>query len=195
VLSFSFILGIYFSSNAVFSVLNGLNDSYYLQAKRKLLSQKIWSIGLLFVFIILFVISFMVSTVSGYFFDWLEAKHVLSGNVAYFLLTLLKLILSFLFFIMGISILYNVANTEKTKWRIFSAGDVASAILILLFSEIFSWYIITFNSYDNIYGPLGAVLVFVLFVYYVYIILMLGFEMNTSLQRAFKKSQAANPAA
>ncbi|MFI5203716.1 MAG: YihY/virulence factor BrkB family protein [Flavobacteriales bacterium] len=192
-LSFSFLLGIYFSSNAIYSVLTGLNNSYYIRAKGRLLSQKIWSIGLLFMFIILFILSFLISSVSGSFLNWLSNHEMVSGNFAYWALTVLKLLLSFFFFIMGISILYNVANTEKIKWKFFSAGAVASAVLILLFNEIFSWYLSSFNSYNTIYGPLGTILIFLLFVFYVFIMLMIGFEMNTSLQRAYRKTQDANP--
>ena len=79
-----------------------------------------------------------------------------------------------------------MAHTDKTKWRFFNAGAIASTILIIILKQTFGLYITYFGKFDQIYGPIGTGLAFLLFIFYIFFLLIIGFELNTSLDKAFK---------
>jgi membrane protein len=110
----------------------------------------------------------------------------IQGSFSYWLFVVLKSALSVFVFMFSISILYNVANTDKVKWKFFNAGAIASTILILLLQGTFGLYITYFGKFDQIYGPIGTGLAFLLFIFYLFFLLIIGFELNTSLEKAYK---------
>ena len=56
-------------------------------------------------------------------------------------------------------------------------------ILVILNSFLFSVYIDNFSSYNQLYGSIGALVVLMFYLWLNAIILILGFELNTSLQK------------
>jgi membrane protein len=56
-------------------------------------------------------------------------------------------------------------------------------ILVILNSFLFSIYIDNFSSYNQLYGSIGALVVLMFYLWLNAIILILGFELNTSLQK------------
>lgn len=184
-LSIGFLLSIYFASNAVDALITGLTESHHVNRKRIFWKQKLWSLGLLFIFFLLFILAFLISSfgqfVIEYFYD--DGQH--NTSYTYWTLIILKSFLSFLIFMLSISVLYNVANTDKIKWKFFNAGALASTILIIVLKQTFGLYITYFGKFDQIYGPIGTGLAFLLFIFYIFFLLIIGFELNTSLDKAF----------
>lgn len=186
-LSIGFILTLYFSSNAVDALISGLNSSYLIKRKRQLWKQKIWSLALLIIFFLLFVITFLLTSFGTMMINYLYENDFIESNSSYWLLIVVKSLLSLFIFMFSISLLYNVANTEKTQWRILNPGAMTSTILIIILKESFGLYLTYFGKFDQIYGPIGAGLAFMLFMYYLFILLIIGFELNMSLERAYYK--------
>ena len=56
-------------------------------------------------------------------------------------------------------------------------------ILVILNSFLFSVYIDNFSSYNQLYGSIGALVVLMFYLWLNAIILILGFELNTSLKK------------
>lgn len=186
-LSLGFILSIYFASNATNALILGLNSSHHVTRKRKFIKQRLWSLGLLFIFFFLFILSFVITSGGQFLINYLYKHHFLSGDLSYWLLFGLKSLLSLGLFMFSISILYNIANTDKNRWRFFTAGALVSTLLIILLKECFGLYLSYFGKFDQIYGSIGAALAFLLFIYYLFILLIIGFELNVSLQTAYRK--------
>lgn len=188
-LSLSFVLSIYFAANAVDALVTGLNSSYHLvKSKReKLWRQKLTSVIVLLTIFGLFIFSFLVTQGSQWMLDYLYDHGIIQSGLSYNLLYAFKLLLSFLAFMLVISVIYNVANTDRVHWRFFSAGAIVSTILIYALQASFGLYITYFGKFDKVYGHIGAGLAFLVFIYYLFMILIIGFELNMSLQRAFYK--------
>lgn len=188
-LSLSFILSIYFAANAVDALVTGLNSSYHLtQSKRmRLWRQKLTSIIVLLTIFGLIIFSFLVTQGSQWILDYLYNHGIIQSSIAYNLLYAIKILLSFLVFMLVISVIYNVANTDKIRWRFFSAGAILSTVLIYALQASFGLYITYFGKFDKVYGHIGAALAFLVFIYYLFMILIIGFELNMSLQRAYYK--------
>jgi membrane protein len=92
----------------------------------------------------------------------------------------LLLIVSFMF-----SILYWAApNVKHPGFRWLSPGGVFAVVVWLIASGLFALYVANFGSYNKTYGSLGAVIVFLVWLWISNIAVLLGAELNAEIERA-----------
>ena len=61
-------------------------------------------------------------------------------------------------------------------------GTIGAATAWLLSSALFSWYIANFNSYNETYGSLGAVVGMMMWMWISAIVILLGGELNAEIE-------------
>ncbi|MBP6334795.1 MAG: YihY/virulence factor BrkB family protein, partial [Bacteroidia bacterium] len=106
-------------------------------------------------------------------------------QVALLLLGKWTVILSLFFF--GISFLYYYAPAVKKTYRFISAGSTFATVLSILVSTGFAYFVNNFGQYNKIYGSIGTLIVIMLWIYFNSVILILGFELNASIDNAKKQ--------
>ena len=90
------------------------------------------------------------------------------------------IIILLLFF--GNAFIYKFAPYVKEKWPLVSPGALLSTILMLLTTVGFSYWVNHFSSYNKIYGSIGTVLIVMTLIYINSLILLIGFELNVSIE-------------
>jgi membrane protein len=84
---------------------------------------------------------------------------------------------------LAISALYRFGpSREFAKWRWVSWGSTISAVLWLVASILFSWYLGNFANYNVTYGSLGAVIGFMMWTWISVVILLAGAEFNAEME-------------
>ena len=83
--------------------------------------------------------------------------------------------------------LYYFGTKEGRKSRFFSIGALFTTLLIILISYLFGIYIVKFSKYNELYGSIGALLILLFYLWLNSNIILLGYELNASLNR-LKKS-------
>lgn len=84
-----------------------------------------------------------------------------------------------------ISLLYFLApNVRQRKFRWISAGGILAVLAWIVASLGFAFYVSQFGSYNKTYGSLGAVIIFLVWLYISNNALLLGVELNAELERA-----------
>jgi membrane protein len=76
---------------------------------------------------------------------------------------------------------------REAKWKWVTPGAIVAAVLWLVGSALFSLYVSKVGSYDKTYGPLGAVVVFLMWLYISALSVLLGAEFNSELERQTKR--------
>jgi membrane protein len=61
-------------------------------------------------------------------------------------------------------------------------GSVAAAIVWLISSVLFSWYIANFGAYNATYGSLGAAVGMMMWMWLSAIVILLGGELNAEIE-------------
>jgi membrane protein len=74
-------------------------------------------------------------------------------------------------------LIYLVAPAKAIAFSSTLLGATAAALLWQLAKEIYSYFLLHYARYDELYGPLGAVIGLILWIYYTAVILLLGAEM------------------
>lgn len=183
-----FLLSVFLMANGVNAVFSGFETSYHKQLYRNIFKQYgvALSVALILAFLTLLTVA-----VFGYFqiyvimplytsftgdLQFTEADSV-SGWIHF---------VKYLFFVLMIYIatatLYYFGTREGRKSKFFSVGALLTTLLIILTSYLFGVYIENFSKYNEIYGSIGALLILLLYLWLNSNILLLGYELNASLQ-------------
>lgn len=94
---------------------------------------------------------------------------VLPGGV-----TLLLGALEFLLLVAGFAGLFHYVPNTHVRWRHAIAGGAFSALGFELAKRMLSWYLQTVPTYTVIYGALAAVPIFLIWIYFGWVIVLLG---------------------
>ena len=87
--------------------------------------------------------------------------------------------------LVAMGVLYRYAPARRNPcWHCFSAGTIGAAVLWLVGSAGFSFYVARFSSYDKTYGSLGAVVILLMWFYVTAYIILAGAELNSEIEKA-----------
>ena len=111
-------------------------------------------------------------------------KFMTYGTLQSWLVTGLPWAAMFLIVIIGIGILYRYGPNVKTpRTSIFTWGALIGALLWAAASVAFSAYLGSFNSYNRIYGSIGAVVALLMWFYLAGFSVLFGALINVELAR------------
>nr|MDP8994213.1 YihY/virulence factor BrkB family protein [Pseudomonadota bacterium] len=83
-----------------------------------------------------------------------------------------------------IAVVYRYApNRPEAEWRWLTPGSMLATLVWIAATFGFAFYVRNFGSYNETYGSLGAVIVFLTWLYLSAYILLLGAELNQVLER------------
>ena len=121
----------------------------------------------------------------GYGIRYLLGRAFISIDV--FLLSVLQIPAFVVLVYSTISTLYYFVTQEGKKSKFFSLGALVTSLLFLATTYFFGIYINNFSTYNELYGSLGALLIMLLYIWINSNLLLLGFELNITLQRLRNK--------
>jgi membrane protein len=184
-LSSIFIVSMFLMANGVNSIFSGFQNSYHQKLNRNFINQYIHAIGVSLLLVVILII-----TIAGLGFIEIYVVHPIYENLDFLdssselvWLNMLKFLFFSLMIYIGISVLYYFGKSKLERSSFYSIGALLTMILVILNSFLFSLYIDNFSSYNQLYGSIGALVVLMFYLWLNAIILILGFELNTSLQK------------
>lgn len=182
-LSAGFILAIFFSSNGMMQLMRGFEKSWHKSAfmQRTALYKRLISFRLLFTLAGVVILSAISIIVGNLVFPFLFEKMRIS-SASYYFLTVLRWIFTLLLFYTGIALTYRIGIPTREKVNFFSAGATLATFLSIFSSLIFALYVDSFNNYNKLYGSIGTIIVIMLWIQINSFILLIGFELNASIQ-------------
>jgi membrane protein len=186
-LSFGFLFALYFSTNGINSIIEGFNKSYHLVETRSFFKQRVVALILTIILSILVLISISLMIFSETVLEYMMTFGLIKDGFIYQLLQAAKWIIILAQFFLGISFIYYLGPSRKMKWRFFSAGSILATLLCIIVSLGFTYFVNNFGQYNKVYGSIGTLIVVLLWIYFNSINLLLGFELNASVELANRK--------
>ncbi len=187
-LSIGALSSLIFSTNGIHALIQAFNNTYHTIETRKWLSIRAVSLILVFIISILMTTSVLLLTFGQGIITKLIELNLIETNFTYYFIIFGKwlIIIAFLFFV--ISALFYLAPAKKTKWRFISAGSTLATILTLLTSLGFSYFVNHFGQYNKLYGSIGTLMVILIWLYFISFAVLLGFELNASINDAKQRN-------
>jgi len=188
-LSLGFFMALIFSTNGFASMMTAFDASLHSFERRTWIGQRLIALLLLAIMSILLTVAIALITYGQSFINYLVINDILKDHFTIYMLSIGKWIVVLFLFFMANSFLFYLAPAKKTKWRFISAGGTLSTVLNVITFQGFSYYINRFGQYNKLYGSIGTLLVILLLMYLISMILLVGFELNASINEAVKHSK------
>ncbi len=177
VLFYGIILVLFFSSNGVMGLMRCFDKSLSLYKTRTGFRRRWTAVKLTITLIGLSIITLAVlifqskdlNPIMLTVFHSLIAIKILSG-----------IILTLLVFI-TISIIYTYGPSLSHKFKFVSTGSVFATIASVIVTSVFFFLVNHFLNYNKLYGSIGTLIAFMVWVWLNTIIILLGYELNVSI--------------
>lgn len=181
VFSFGFLLLLFYASNAMTGIIRSFDKSI-MQNRPFFLHQRMRAIRLTIILILLVFASLIVLIGQDQLASLLRSGFDIEQSTILPYWNTLRWLIIMLLLFFGNAFIYKYAPHIKEKWPLVSPGSLLSTILMLLTTFGFSYWVNNFSSYNKIYGSIGTVLVVMTIVYINALILLIGFELNVSIE-------------
>ncbi len=168
VLSTGFVFALWSASSGVMGIIQQINKVLEVKESRNYFKLRLISTGItiLFGFLIIATITFILylSNFDSLFVDFVNY------------------LVSFLVVVLVFAGLYYLTPKPSKRFEFISPGSLFGAIGFILFVNGFKLYLSHFNSYSKTYGSLGGMIIFMLWLYVIGLLILLGAEINKTIE-------------
>ncbi|HEY1024026.1 MAG TPA: YihY/virulence factor BrkB family protein [Sphingobacteriaceae bacterium] len=192
-LSVGFILALWFSTNGVSTLMRAFNKSSLILETRSYLKQRFVAMTLTVIMALALIIGLGLITVSEFVLSFLKDRLLFKDSFWIHVIAFVRWIILLAIYFVTISILYRYGPSHSKKWKLFSAGSWLATILAALTFWGFAFYINNFGTYNKLYGSIGTLIVVMIWLYLNSLIILLGFELNASIDLSKRSIRIVKP--
>jgi YihY family inner membrane protein len=182
----SFLILAYAATGLLGVVRRSLNFVWDVDVRHPFVQAKLIDLAMLFTVLVLIVLFLASLAATAALRAWLETGKTPFGYlpdvVGWLFAILLPWLISFLFCYLAFRFVPRVAHVNREVWP--GAALVATGLELL--KQGYAIYVANFSSYDVVYGALGGVLLFMLFVYLAAFVFLLGAELAAEYPRVMR---------
>jgi membrane protein len=176
-LSFGFVLLIFFASNGMMGLMRSFNKNYIGFEKRTGLNTRIVAIKLTVIIMGLILACLILLIAQNAVLKWLGIQNTTVLRVIGIARWLF--IVTLIFYAIGF--IYKYAPAIKKRFRLFSPGAILATFLSILTTLSFSIFVNNFGKYNALYGSIGTIIVLMIIIYINSLVLLIGYELNVSI--------------
>jgi membrane protein len=179
-LSFGFFLAIWFASNGMISMMEGMKKNYSTFKKRTFIQSRITAFQLTFLVSMVLVGSVVFVILGDRILDFIF-RYIRADFVTRMLIFGFRWIVVILLFYTTFSTIYRYGSSTRRPIPFFNPGAMLASVLSILVSWGFSFYVDNFGNYHALYGSIGALIVLMIWIQTNCFILLIGFELNAGI--------------
>lgn len=176
-MSFTFILSLFFASSGVMGLMRSFNRDYIgfqkirgLKKRWEAIKLTLMLFGLLLTFIFLLLLQNNILNFLG----------VKSGEIRYIILVAKWIFIGLLIFYSFAFVLRYAPSTCK-RWKLISPGAVIATFLSIVVTIGFTTFVNNFGRYNILYGSIGTVMVVMVMIFLNALVVLVGFTFNLSI--------------
>ncbi|HEY9196490.1 MAG TPA: YihY/virulence factor BrkB family protein [Mucilaginibacter sp.] len=192
-LSFGFLSTMYFATNGVINLMKAFNKSSLITDRRSWLKRRMVALGITIAIMMALFICIAIMIAGQAVITFIK-NHVDSDSHFWiYPVALFKWMIIVLIIFVSVGFLYRYGPAHKKRWNFVNPGSVLATALAVLTSLGFSYYINNFSSYNKVYGSIGTLIVVMLWMYLNSLILLIGFELNASVELSKRNLRVVKP--
>ena len=181
IISLYFLLSVLFMTNGITAIFGGFETSYHININRSFFKQYIIALGVALLLALYLVLTVIVAFYFEVMIGHLKTSGIVSDAVYWIQLSQNTFFALMLF--VTVATLYYFGTKEGKFSTFFSPGAIMTTLLFFILFRLFGIYVVKYSKYNELYGSIGTLLVFMLFIWLNSILLLLGFELNASLNQ------------
>jgi len=179
--SIGILLALWTSSAAVRSTMAAMNRAYGVEDGRP--AWKLVPLSLLYTVAIAaaLLLAAALMVLGPQAMNWLAMQVGLEETVV-LLWAWLRWPLAVLMLVLVVAAVYYLAPDVKQEFRFITPGSILAVVVWIVASLGFGYYAQNFADYNATYGSIGAIIVFLLYLYISSAVLLLGAELNAVIE-------------
>jgi len=182
-LSLGFLFTIFVSSNGVMGILRSFDRDSPIQVKRTGIARRwkafLLTLGLMPVLLLsIAIIVLQTSVIDKFVLEYIGSPVVIKIVSAFTLLIIIYF---------SICILYKYGPSLHQKFPFFSTGALLASVGFMLVSSVFFFIANNFVNYNKVYGSIGTLLMFMIWMFIAGIVILIGYEVNLLILLFSKK--------
>jgi membrane protein len=188
--STGFFMAIFLMTNGVNAILGGFENSNHIHitSKRKFFRQYFVSLALSLLLAFFLIITVAAIVIFEVLIQKTKIQDVLSDDIP--LIEMGRYIFVILMILMSTSLLFKFGIKREKNRSFISIGSVFTTVLIILSSYFFGIWVVRFSKYNELYGSIGTLLIVMFYIWINCMILLLGFELNASINRLKREKRS-----
>jgi len=192
-LSFGFLSAMVFATNGVAKLMKAFNKSSLVEETRTWFKRRWIALILTMLIALTLFVAIMILIIGGVVTSFIQHHFHGTKLILKYVVMLIRWVIVVGLFFVTIAILYRYGPANKRKWKFVSPGSILATTLAVLTSMGFSFYINNFSSYNKIYGSIGTLIVVMLWLYLNSLIILIGFELNASIDLSKRTVKIVKP--
>lgn len=178
-LAIAIAVALYGASKGAGAVITALNIAFDVKETRSFVKRTLLALGMTIGAILVLILG--IGAVSAV--HLVERLLPALGGVMHVVIQIASFLLAAAVVALGLAVVYRYGpNRPDAKWRWISPGSIVATVVWLIATAAFGFYVANFGSYNATYGSLGAVIVFLTWLYLTAYIVLLGAEMNAEIE-------------
>jgi membrane protein len=182
ILSFGFLFSLYAATNGINSLTNAFNVALETKKNRSFVKSKGVAALVLVILVFVLVFAILILIIGKIALNYVTDHGMVSSDINILGITSLGYISVFFIFYFGIASLYYFAPAFTEKIKFFNFGAAFASVLCILATNLFSFYLENFSTYNTLYGSIGTLIAIMVWIYLICLLLILGFELNVDLR-------------
>lgn len=183
-LSFTFFLTLFLTTNGVNAIFSAFEYSYHVDISRGIMKQYLVAMGVAVFFSILTIVTVGVILFGEYAVNFLKTDAMIQNDAMW--ISIIQFVVFSLMLYVIVATLYHFGVKRGRKTPFFSIGSLLTTFLFLVTTYLFGVYINNFSQYNELYGSIGALLIMLFYIWINSNLMLLGFELNVSIDRLKK---------
>lgn len=188
-MSVSFLVAFFFSTNGIVGMIKAMNSSANI-------SENVTKIRLKAIGILMFIMSITAASIVliiyvGKLISRIIEKYGINTNPQTWIYSL-RLALLYAIILLIISMIYYLAPAKKFRVGFISPGAFVACNLSIASSVILATFFSNFDRYNTLYGTIGSIPIFLIWIFINCLVLLAGFELNASIAVGKLAKQAQN---
>ena len=179
---FGFCITVWLSSNAIAVIIKGLNKAYAIEETRHFIYTRALSILMVFVNALLLFLAVNLIVLGKVFLNFMMEYTILS-QLSIDLISILRWPIAYFALatcaIANYFILPCIEGNDKLKFKSVLPGTLFFSLFWMFGSWCFSIYLSNLNTYNKVFGTIGAFAILMVWLYYTSLILLVGGEINS----------------
>lgn len=178
-ISVFFISAFILASNGPHSMIITSNEIYKIES-RNVIARRIKAIMMTFVMVGLFFVLFLIPIFGDSIFEMIRNNIDDESliKLIYIIYQLIKYPVLLIILHFNIKLLYVIAPDEHIESMTTTQGAIFTTVGWIIATEIYSFYIGSFTSYDKFYGSISNIIILLLWIYILSYIFVLGMIIN-----------------
>ena len=176
-LSFTFVLSLFFASGAVMGLMRSFNKGHLGFEKMKGLKTRWEAIKLTMMLFGLLLVCLILLLLQRNILNWIGITDYHIRNLIIYGKWLFIIGLIFYSF----AFIYRYAPSTTKRWNLVSPGSVIATFLSILVTIGFTAFVNNFGRYNILYGSIGTIMVIMIMIFLNSMVVLIGFEINLSI--------------